>query len=337
MYKKGSCRHLDDWIEIVEKRKQPVCAETIQNVELVKKRLNDKNVIVDINKINECIELIEKYRPYKLTPIQRYIHACIAGLFYKDGTVVFREFFIQSGRGFGKNSLISDTTFYLTSNRHGIKDYDVDMVATSEEQAKTSYFDVYDTIDNNPELIPAYSRTLIEMHFKKTNSRIKYWTSNAKTKDGLRPGAIVFDEIHEYTNWDMINVFTSALGKVKNPRIFYITTDGYVREGIIDEFKRISKDVLSGKSKRKMFPLICRIEQLEEWHDPDMWIKANPNLPHLPILQTEMQEHYLTANDTLSAKIEFLTKRMNFPLLDPTITVASHEQLLAASDAFPPC
>ena len=336
MYKKGTCAHLDDWIDIVKNFKQPVNLEQIQLVDLVESKLRDKDIIVDVDKINDCIDLIETYRPYKLTPIQRFIHACVSGLFYKDGSVVFREFLIYSGRGFGKNSLISDISFYLSSNRHGIARYNVDMVANSEEQAKTSFMDVHETIGKDTKLQKAYIRTLVKIVFKKLNCTIKYWTSNARTKDGLRPGAIVFDEIHEYEDTEILNVFTSALGKVANPRIFYITTDGYVREGVLDHFKRVAFDILSGKeTKRRMFPLICRIESMEEWRDPQMWIKANPNLPYLPNLQQEMEQYFIDANDSQSSRIEFLTKRLNFPLQDNTIVVATHEQLIKASEALP--
>jgi len=336
MYKKGSCSHIDDWIKIVRTKKQPVNIEQVQLIDLVEKLLKDKDVIVKIDRINDCIDLIEEYRPYKLTPLQRFVHACVSGLFYKDGSVVFREFLIYAGRGFGKNSLISDIAFYLSSNRHGIERYNVDMVANSEEQAKTSFMDIHETIGNSKKLLTAYSRTLVRIIFKRLKCQIKYWTSNASTKDGLRPGAIVFDEIHEYEEYDMINVFTSALGKIPNPRIFYITTDGYVRDGVLDNLLRIAKDVLTGKQKkRRMFPLICKIESVEEWEDPQMWIKANPNLPYLPTLQQEMEQYFVDAQDTQSSRIEFLTKRLNLPMEDTTITVASHEQLLKASEPIP--
>ncbi|WP_245397171.1 terminase large subunit domain-containing protein, partial [Clostridioides difficile] len=81
--------------------------------------------------------------------------------------------------------------------------------------------------------------------FKKTNSYLKFRTNNAKSKDGLRPGCIIFDEVHAYENYDNIKVFTSALGKVKNPRVFYITTDGNVRGGVLDDFKEKGLQILN--------------------------------------------------------------------------------------------
>ena len=55
MYKKGSCYHLDDWIDIVKNHKQPVNIEQVQLIALVEEKLQEKDVIVDITKINDCI------------------------------------------------------------------------------------------------------------------------------------------------------------------------------------------------------------------------------------------------------------------------------------------
>lgn len=75
----------------------------------------------------------------------------------------------------------------------------------------------------------------------KTKSYIKYNTSNAKTKDGKRTACLIFDEIHEYETWDLIKVFRSGFGKRKHSRTFYITTNGYVRGGVLDEQLGIAK------------------------------------------------------------------------------------------------
>ena len=83
----------------------------------------------------------------------------------------------------------------------------------------------------------------------RTNSYIKYNTLNAKTKDGKRSGCLIFDEIHEYESWDMIKVFISGFGKKKHSRTFYITTNGYVRGGVLDEMLDLAQRVLSVKSK----------------------------------------------------------------------------------------
>ncbi|WP_341276249.1 terminase large subunit domain-containing protein [Bacillus thuringiensis] len=62
--------------------------------------------------------------------------------------------------------------------------------------------------------------TLEKIVYKKTKSKIKYYTNNAKTKDGLRPGVVIFDEIHAYESYDNIKVFTSALGRYNIHAVF---------------------------------------------------------------------------------------------------------------------
>ena len=62
-------------------------------------------------------------------------------------------------------------------------------------------------------------------------------TNSPKGKDGLRSGIVIFNEIHQYENYDNIDVFTTGLGKKKHPRRSYFTTNGDKREGP-DVYKR---------------------------------------------------------------------------------------------------
>lgn len=59
--------------------------------------------------------------------------------YYSDDTLVFTEFLIMMGRGNGKNGFISGLAWYLTTHYHGVAGYNIDIIANSEEQAKTSF------------------------------------------------------------------------------------------------------------------------------------------------------------------------------------------------------
>ena len=122
-----------------------------------------------------------------------------------------------------------------------------------------------------------------------TGSELKYNTSNASTKDGKRPGCLVLNEIHAYENYEQINVFESALGKVKHPREFIITTNGYVREGPLDELLVLLRKILeTGENPLGYFPFICKIDTEEEVDNPDAWHKANPSMEYMPILANQI-------------------------------------------------
>src|SRR5699024_8357039 len=65
--------------------------------------------------------------------------------------------------------------------------------------------------------------------------------------------------------------------KVKNAREFFIGTDGFVREGFLDQMKDRAEAILKGETPEdRMFPFICKLDNAEEIHDSQLWSKANP-------------------------------------------------------------
>ncbi|HAQ6945870.1 TPA: terminase large subunit, partial [Enterococcus faecium] len=160
---------------------------------------------------------------------------------------------------------------------HGIKNYDIDIYANNESQAKTSFDDVFKVIKDHPDLDKkVFKATKEVIQNIATNSKLRYNTANARTKDGKRPGANRFDEIHENEDYSMINVATSGGGKIRDYREFYDTTNGHVRGGPLDDIIEESKMILSGElgidkdgaEFSSLFPFICRLDNDNEVDDP---------------------------------------------------------------------
>src|SRR5699024_12655487 len=109
----------------------------------------------------------------------------------------FEQFFLYMARRAVKYGLISSLVHFLISDLHGIDNYNVSIVANSEQQAKTSFNEVYDIIDMAED--DSALRTLFnhkKAEIKGTNGiTMKYHTSNAKTKDSLRDGCVIYDEV----------------------------------------------------------------------------------------------------------------------------------------------
>ncbi|KZR58453.1 hypothetical protein A3781_17310 [Bacillus badius] len=328
--------YIDNYINAVETGKVKTSKEIKLLIKLVKRKLDDPDVIINYDEITDAKEFIERYFPFKLLPFQDFILACVAGLFYKDGTLVFDEFLLLMGRGAGKNGFISALAFWFVG-RQDIRRYNCEIVALSKKQAETSFMDVHDVLEEHKKKMKKFfSWTLQRIQYKKTKSKIEYHTNNAKTKDGLRPGVIIFDEVHEYESYDNIKVFTSALGKVPNARRFYLTTDGNIRGGVLDDFKEQAKMVLEGElPNSRMFPFICKLDDEEEVHDFQMWEKANPAINYFPHLKQEMINEYENMQTRPSAKIEFMTKRMNCPQEETMFAVAPWEQIKATDQEIP--
>src|SRR5690625_2399258 len=101
--------------------------------------------------MKKCIQFTEKWF-FPLKEFQKFVIAFFF-LFNKEtGRLFYRRFLILMGRGGGKNGLISAISAYLKSELYGIRGYNISIVANSEDQAKTSFEEVYNVIEENPTL-----------------------------------------------------------------------------------------------------------------------------------------------------------------------------------------
>ena len=305
--------------------------------------LNRDDIYFDNEMHDNYIKFTEKHY-FPLQPFQKFITAFVF-LYYKDGGhPFFAQFFLYMARGAGKNGLISSLVHFLISDLHGIDNYNVSIVANSEQQAKTSFNEVYDIIDMAED--DSALRTLFnhkKAEIKGTNgSTMKYHTSNAKTKDSLRDGCVIYDEVHEYADSQIVDVFSSGLGKVKHAREFFITTDGFVRGGYLDDMKKRAINVLKGEAlDDHLFVFMATLDEDTEMDDEDNWQKANPmfNKPLTPyaeeLYRTVKRQYTSLGNSKPSARIRFMTKRMNSPAEDLETSVATWEEIEATNKPFP--
>lgn len=328
---------IDSYMDAVRNGNIIASKDIIMAMDYIEFKLNNPDIIIKSDMIDKAVELTERYFEIKLLNWELFLFALIHCYYLSTDTVVFDEFLIVMGRGNGKNGFISPVAWYLTTHYHGVKGYSIDIVANSEKQAKTSFEDIYNVLERTWSTSKKFFHKTKEIIVNlKTNSYIRFNTSNAETKDGGRPGCLIFDEIHGYQTNDTINVFTSGFGKKKHSRTFYITTNGYVRGGVLDEQLRIAEDVLRGEIKDiGLLPLIYRIDEKEEAENPAMWVKANPSLPYFPILKKEVEKDFIKSKYQAGKAIEFLTKRMNCPAQDSFTIVAPWEKILATNKPIP--
>ena len=334
-------KHVEEYIYQYESGKILLNKERVMLIDYLKKHvLVRDDIYFDDEMIENFIRFTEKWY-FPLEPFQKFIAAFVFLFFKESNRNFFRKFLIMMGRGGGKNGLITAITHFLISELHGIPKYNVSIVANSEDQAKTSFVEMYDTIEGNDTLEELFYKTKVEIKDNKTKSMVKYRTSNASTKDGLRDGCVIYDEIHQYQTNEVVRVFSSGLGKVKNPREFFIGTDGYVREGYLDKMKERSNNILEGKELNdSLFPFICKLDDEKEVTNKDNWEKANPMFckprsDYAEGLFYIVQEEYKELENDPSNREEFMTKRMNLPEVDLNKTVAAWEDILATDRPFP--
>lgn len=331
-------KYIQEYLDIIDNEVFSVCKEQKLLSRLIKKIFETENLIIDEEKIEKYFSY-QKYFPFDLFPWEKFcfvLHNCV---FKEDGLPRFADLFILVGRGSGKNAYLGFEDFCLITPTHGIKNYDVDISANSEDQAKTTFMDIYNILEdpkNTKKMKKHFYWNKEEIINLKTKSRIKFRTNNPKGKDGLRSGKVDFDEIHAYQNWENINVFTTGLGKKDNPRRTYITTNGDVRDGPLDNLLEKAMLILNGEIEDNGFlPFICRLDDEEEVHDFNNWAKANPSLPYRPSLMEQMKKEYADYKVNPYVNSAFMTKRMNIPKGSKDIEVTTWENILATNKEIP--
>jgi len=329
---------ISDYLGIVEQEKYPVCNEQKLLAAMIRGVFENDDIYVDVNQLARYMEL-QKFFPFDLYEWEKFcfsLHCCT--YWSKTGLPRFPDLLLLVGRGAGKNGYLSFEDFCLLTVVNNIRGYNVDVVATTEDQAKTSFDEIReDVLDANKNYMSKYFAWTMEVIKNlKTNSKMRYYTNRAESKDGLKPGIINFDEYHQYTNNKIIDVFTTALGKKPHPRTTIATTDGKVRDGPLDDIKATAVAILKGKqSDNGLLPFICRLDKEEDAKDPQLWVKANPSLPYNETLKNEIAKAWDNCQTNPQLYSEFMTKRMNLPIGNKDIEVTTWDNILATKGPVP--
>lgn len=293
----------------------------------------------DDEQIQNLIDFSKEFY-FELDDFQKFISAFLF-LFYKeDNDNFYDQFFIMGGRGVGKNGLVSVWCHYFISDYNTVNEYDISIVANTEKQAKTSFMDIYNCIERNS-LDDYFRKNLKEISGKATNSKLQYHTSAPDSKDGLKDGMVVFDEIHRMENYDLINVFESGLGKKANSREIFIGSNGHVRGGVIDDMLDKANKILTGQElEDHMFCFLCKIDDVKEAEDPYSWEKANPQFskpmtPYAKTLYKRVLKELKKLDSSLKYRAEFMAKRMNYPETDLTESVATADEIYKTNVELP--
>ena len=117
-------------------------------------------------------------------------------------------------------------------------------LANSQKQSSILFNEAKRMIDASPWLKQRFQTTRSEIRFPLTNGTIVAMSAEKKDKDGENLSFGVFDEIHEYEDYDLINVMKRSRGTRKQPLIVYITTAGTVLDGPLVDMVDSGKDCL---------------------------------------------------------------------------------------------
>ena len=214
--------HIQNFIDLVESGKLRASKEVHALIDHVKHCFETEAIYVNAEQADHYIGLA-KYFPWeRLFPWQEFVITLHDCTYYTDSDLPrWPDLFCMLGRGAGKDGTIALESVALISPYNGIPGYDVDVCANNEEQALRPVLDIVAAFEGSE-----YKKKLQKWFRWKTESvsslklgcAIRGRTNNPKGKDGMRSGMVIFNEVHQFENYNNIKVFITGQGKVAQPR-----------------------------------------------------------------------------------------------------------------------
>ena len=132
---------------------------------------------------------------------------------------------------------------------------------------------------------------------------------------GLRP---FFSSIDEWLSGDIredvIGAIEQGASKMEDYIIVAVSSEGTVRNGVGDTIKMELKDILKGEYLNDHVSIWhYKLDRVEEVDDPEMWVKANPNLGLTVSMETYARD-VERAEKAPASRNDILAKRFGLPM-----------------------
>ena len=149
------------------------------------------------------------------------------------------------------------------------------------------------------------------IHVLDTASSFEPLHSESSSLEGKNPHIAIVDELHAHKTRLVYDVIETGTGAREQSMIWVITTAGSNRAGICYELRTYLKKILEGVIEDEtFFGIIYTIDDDDDWTDPEVWAKANPNLG-VSVYPDDIERQCRKAMQLPSAQNNFLTKRLN--------------------------
>lgn len=330
---------IEKYLVSVETDTPRACPEQHALAAHVRRCFANEDIRIDEGQLSKYLGLV-RYFPYSsLFPWEEFLLALWDCTYRADGSPRWKTLLCMVGRGAGKDGFIAFDGACSISPYNPVDHYNVDICANNEEQAVTPVKDLAEVLET-----PAYEAKLKKHYYhtkeliqgRRNKGVMKGRTNNPKGRDGMRSGKVIFNEVHQFENYDNIKVFITGQGKVAQPRVGIFTSNGEVSDGPLDDYLARGRRILfEGEPDNGFLPFICCLSSKDQVHDSGNWYMANPSLYYMPHLLREIQDEYQDWKDHPEQNGDFLTKRMGLRQGFREIAVTDYEKVKATNRPMP--
>lgn len=214
----------------------------------------------------------------KLQPWQVFMTVCLFGwLRRKDNTRRFRRFFLLVPRKNGKSAWAAAVGLYmlLADGEHGAEVYSG---ATSEKQAWEVFRPARLMAQKRPDMCAHYGLGVNASNLHVLANESRFEPLIGKPGDGASPSCAIVDEYHEHDTNAMFDTMETGMGAREQPLMLVITTAGDNIAGPCYAMQDDAQKMLEGtRQDDETLALIYGIDESDDWTDPAVLRKANPN------------------------------------------------------------
>lgn len=218
--------------------------------------------------------------PFALRPWQADIVNRLFGTLRPDGTRQYRKAFLALPRKQGKTELAAGVLLYLLLGT-GKTDQKVYSASGDRAQASLIYHAASRMVRQDPTLdkiclcYDGYKKIVHEP----SGNTYEALSSEAYSKHGLGPSAVLFDEVHVLRDREFHDVLTTGYGARREPLTWYITTAGWDRFSLCYELWQHAEAVRDGlRTDPGFLPILYAAGKSDDWRDEATWRAAMPAL-----------------------------------------------------------
>lgn len=239
------------------------------------------------------------------------------GTVKSNGLRQYRICYLEIPKKNGKTELGAALAIY-TLTADGEASPEVYSAACDKDQASLLYNVAAQMVRNNEKLSFLKIRDSRKRIINPRNNGIyQVLSSDVRTKHGLNPSAVFFDEIHAQPNDELWRVLTSGTDYAREQQlVFVMTTAGvYNKESIWWRIREKARQIDQGIITDNSFLPILYIADPEndDPEDENLWIRVNPSLDRIFTLD-RIREDYKTAKNNPIEYQDFLRFRLNIPI-----------------------
>ncbi len=247
---------------------------------------------------------------FDLSPWQAFIVYSLFGWFRSDNTRRFRKAYVSVAKKNGKTTFAAGIAAYMMK-ADGEPRAEVYSAATRYAQARICFDELKSMVRSSPgmpDIFTIYQHSIFD---ELSGSFFQPLSSDSERQDGINPHFAIIDEYHAHPNNGLIDNIQSAMGARTQPLILMITTAGFEKAAPCYDEEQTCKKILEGiLDQDDKFAMIFALDEGDNWEDPTLWKKANPNMD-ISVDNVFLANEYTEAMNNSRKVVNFQTKNLN--------------------------